>query len=452
MSSQLRGDPRVLILLNPGRQSRHYLIGLAGGARRAGIPCLTLELGPIWQRAAGPGSAAVLAEARRQVGDLVRRQRISHVIGYVFNGTHDLGLEHGSDGRPQTIWDHLAVRHLLLWTDHPEWATSGRALDEPLRTLLGGENRTHLLKSGSASAEAAAVLGWPNVHALAMAEDYNAIRPVTDIRPIHDAVVVIGDAAAPHPSMLPFLDADDPDPAMLDAEMRPQAERAWRKVIGPDRDALAAAWLDLKQANPEDSFWRLAACLQPAHADSLAWLRSDPRRWYSAVQALRRMTGWRRNFWLAWLGRRVNLGIYGSSAAPLGVPQTADGAAWVAYEQQSAVYARGRVALNINAPHDEEGLTHKPFQIAASGVACIHHSVRGLEASFLPGQEVITFRRGPELLEAIRSLAADEPRRRDLASAMHARAIAEHTWHVRLGSMLELAGPAAVRVPPAAAA
>ena len=98
------------------------------------------------------------------------------------------------------------------------------------------------------------------------------------------------------------------------------------------------------------------------------------------------MVGWRRNFWLAWLGRRVNLGLYGSPAAPMGLPQTAEAAGWVGYEQQAAVYAHsGQSRSTSTRPADEEGLTHKPFQIAASGVACIHHASAGLESCFTPG-------------------------------------------------------------------
>jgi hypothetical protein len=422
-------DLRLQILLNPGRQSRHYLLGLAAAARRAALPCLTLELGPIWERASATDGRQALEAIRAQIARLARTHRITHTLGYVFNGTHDLGL---SAGNTRTLWDDLGVRHLLLWTDHPEWATQGCALDDPLRSLLGAPSRVHVLKSTSAAHEAGAALGWPNTLPLDMAEDYDSVRPV-DEPPIHDAVAIVGDAAAPHPVTLPYLTLDDPDPAEIDAAMRPHAERTWHKVVGHDHDPLLASWLDRKQAAPETSFWNLSRTLDN-HAQSLAWLSADPRRWYSAVQALRRMVAWRRNFWLAWLGRRADLGLYGSASAPLGIPQTAEAANWVPYNQQASIYARGRVAININAAHDEEGLTHKPFQIAASAVPCIHHAVAGLDACFQPGHEVVTFRRGPELLHAVRSFADD--RRRSMGEAMRARAMTSHTWEVRLGAML----------------
>jgi hypothetical protein len=431
-------DARVLILLNPGRQSRQYLLGLAAGADRAGIPCLRLELGPIWQRATGVEGAAVLASVRAQVGVLARKYGITHVIGYVYNGTLDLGL--GSGNPPPTLWDELGVHHILLWTDHPEWAAKGAAIDPRCRDLLAGPGRTHLVKSQSAADEAHAVLGWPNIHALPMAEDYAALAAPTDDPPVHDAVAIVGDAAPPPRASLQFLDHDDPDPAAIDAQLRPHAELAWRRAVGTDHDALLDAWLNAKAHDPQTSFWRLAADLGPAHGASLSWLRADPCRYYTAVQAMRRMVGWRRNFWLAWLGRRADLGLYGSSAASMGIPQAQGADAWVPYADQARVYARGHAALNINAAHDEEGLTHKPFQIAGSATPCIHHSVPTLGDYFQPKREVLTFQRGPELLDLVRSA----PARRELGQAMRARAIRDHTWESRLVAMFRLAAsPAA---------
>ena len=52
---------RILVLLNPGRQSRHYLLGLAAAASRTGRLGLRLELGPIWQAPAGENPAGVVA-------------------------------------------------------------------------------------------------------------------------------------------------------------------------------------------------------------------------------------------------------------------------------------------------------------------------------------------------------------------------------------------------------
>ena len=171
-------------------------------------------------------------------------------------------------------------------------------------------------------------------------------------------------------------------------------------------------------------------------SSSLNFLRAEPVRWYTAIASLRLMVHWRRNFWPAWLARRVNVGSYGSPAHDPAFNQAPDAAQWVPYDQQSAVYARGSLALNINAAHDEEGLTHKPFQIAAAHAPCIHHDSQGLSDWFTPGEEILTFRRGPELLDSVRTLLGSAPLRAQLADSLRSRALQDHTWDLRLQQML----------------
>ncbi len=438
-------DPRILFLINPGKQSRHYMLGLARAAERLGLWSARLQLEPIWShlgRHTGADQQRVLQNVHTQIGLKVRNDRITHVVGYVFNGTHDLGLFRGEDGDPDSIFRAMGVRHLMLWTDHPEWTLDGMALADPIRGTLARPGLVHFVKSRSAAEEVRHVLGWRDVHAIDMAEDYTTLAPAPSVSPVHDVVAIIGGAPSLPAPVTRFLSEDDPDTSAVDESMHAAAESMWRSSLAggdPGLDALAADWLAAKLASPESSFWRLARSLDPAHAPALDWLGAQPRRWYSGVQALRTMTGWRRAFWLAWLARRVNLGVYGADAAKLGIEQPAPAKQWVEYEKQSSVYALGRAAINTNAAHDEEGLTHKPFQIAASGVACIHHATLGLEDCFEPGSEIAVFRNGPELLDAVGRLASDTGERSQMAAAMRDRARRDHTWECRLAAMLDAA-------------
>lgn len=68
----------------------------------------------------------------------------------------------------------------------------------------------------------------------------------------------------------------------------------------------------------------------------------------------------------------------------------------------------------------------------------IHHHTRALSDCFEPGREILTFCRGPELLDQVRSLAEIPSRRTFLAETMHARAITDHTWDRRLQYLLSL--------------
>jgi hypothetical protein len=448
-------DPRLLILINPGRQSRHYMLALERAAARLGLGYISTELAPIWQHLdKAPDRPAAEAGVHDQLRAIIRQHRLTHVLGYAFNGTGDIGLvPHAAPTEPTSpagtpshcLFASEGLTHLMLWTDHPEWCEGGRVLEPRPSSLLNHPNHVHFVKSHAAADELAHVAGWANVHPLAMAEDYDDLRPHSGAAPIHDVVAIVGDIGrVPDPARA-HLENDDPDPIEIDRAMIPAALEAFESALaeactGEVRltpcAALAAAWLDARVDRPLDSFWRISRDLVD-HAEALRWLEADPVRWYAAVRALRRMVAWRRNFALAWLASRLNLGLYGSSAQPLRAPARGD-ASWVAYARQPEVYARGRIVLNTNAAHDEEGLTHKPFQIAACGVPCLHHDVRELSDCFDPESEIGVFRRPAELLDAARALIGDEPRRAALADAMRFRAQRDHRWEHRLIRMLEL--------------
>lgn len=432
------------MLLNPGRTSRHYLRGLAAAAERAGWLAGTVDLGPMWAhlQRAGPAARHDLAvQAREQC----ERLGVTHVLGYVHNGVLDLAVERDPHGGVHPVSPFVAAgaRHILLWTDHPNWAVEGSSLRAPASAMLAHPMHHHWLKSPAAAAELAVVAGWPNVFALPMAEDPAAFQPPVTTVPQHDAVVILSDAAATPPETLPFLDEQDPDPAAVMRAMRPAAIAAFRGATGSAAamrgvlDALADDWIEAKIRRPLVPFFRLREELPPHHAEALAWLAGDATRWYAALAALHRITAWRRSFWIAWLGSRVNFGVFGSSAAPLGIAQPPGADRWVPYEHQAAVYRLGACAININAAHDEEGLTHKPFQIAAASAACVHHASLGAASCFEPGEETLLFERGPALLGSVRSLAADRALRRRLADCMHARATSDHTWDARLAQVIE---------------
>jgi hypothetical protein len=449
------GDTRLLVLVNPGRTSRNYMVGVARAARTLGLLGGTVEMGEVWEhlRRAGGGvgaarAEAARAEAARAVADLCARERITHAVSYIHNGVFEFGLHAGAGG-PSPLFPSIGVRHIMLWTDHPEWAVGGTPLDPQARAALAHPMHTHILKSRGAAEELRAVCAWPNIFSSPMGEDPDALRPVREHAPVHDAVMILSDASAPARALEPFLECADPDPGELMQAMRPCAVRAWTAFVAsgaPDgglRDELhrlGAAWLDARAERPMLSFHRLSAGLAHRHAGALAWLRAEPQRWYGATAALRTITAWRRSFWPAWLARRADLGVYGSDPALLSA--AGGGAAWVPYDEQAAVYARGRCALSINAAHDEEGLTHKPFQMAASGAAMVHHATLGLDECFEPGEEVFVFERGPELLETVRSLAGDEGRRRRTGDRARERFLREHTWTARLPALLALDGAA----------
>lgn len=438
----------LLVLLPPGNQARHYLIAMHRAAERMGLRSRMVEITQLRERlmrATNPQTAA--AAMTHTLTGLIKAHCATHVLGYVTAGTVDLGLVPTTQG-PSTLWTTFGLRQILLWTDHPNWAVSELALQPDVRQALGNQLTDHWLKSNAAAEEARAVLGWPNISAMPMAEDYEHLRPPERSRPMHDVVTIVGSLSPLPEASVKYLDREDPDPRAIDRAMIPQVLARWdERVAGasPMVDAMHRFAVDLLEARavePAATVWHLSKRLEPSYGECTAWLRSDPKRWYDAEAILRQASGWRRSFWIAWLARRVNLGVYGCPAIDLGVDQPRGADQWVEYERQPAVYALGRCALNINQSHDQAGVTHKPFQIAASGVPCVHHATSELAELFTPGREIVTFTRGPELLAWIDRLCADPRLRESIATRGFERARTQHNWERRLEVMLGLERPA----------
>lgn len=434
---------RLLVLLNPGSTSRNYLIGIARAAESMGILAGVMELEPIWRQAAAAGAdvAKVRAGAARQVAAHCAECRATHVLGYTHNGVFDFGLftDPAGGATPVGLFPSLGLTHILVWTDHPHWAAQGSALEPQVARILAHPAHLHVVKAPCAAAELVTLCGWAHVIATTVGEDYDALAPAASSPPLHDVVLIQSDAQALSEPSMRFLAEDDPDPRdMLEAHRQPTlravsdvlgtADPVAGASLGAAVQAFAGALIDAKLDHPLCPWWRLTTPLRATHPDATAWLHADMRRWVRFTAAMNTLVGWRRRFWPAWLARHVNVGLYGSASEAMGLVTPPDGARWVDYIRQPTIYARGRVALNINAGHDEEGLTHKPFQIAAASVPCLHHDTIGLADAFDLGREALTFTRGPELLGAVRDLIRDDARRQRLADAMRTRARADHTW------------------------
>ena len=431
---------RLLVILNPGRVSRRWMESFAAHARAMRTLGATIEVGQVWDRITRAGADHVRERQAiaREIAALCARERITHALGYVSNLSYDCGLHPDADGKPASLFVHCNVRHLMLWSDHPNWADNGRALDDPLRRLLGHRMHTHFVKSAAAAEECRRVLGWENVHHLHMGEGPSIITPARRDTPTCDGVTIMSDVSPVPAALTSLLDRPDPDPReLMRLSLASVLQQAARACPGASPVAFEA-WAELKIASPNEPLFRLASKLCGPHAHTLAELQASPRQWYAAVAAMHTLTAWRRSFWTAWLARRCSVEVHGSPSEPLGIPSPA-GPAWVPYERQGDIYGRGAGCFTINAAHDEEAMSHKAFQIAAAAAPCIHHTTRGLDECFAPGVEMLTFERGPELLNHLRTLAGNPAHRARLGDAARARQEQDHTWAHRLQRMIELA-------------
>jgi len=447
---------RPIILLNPGRQSRNYMLGLLKAAQFLGLSPGNIEIGPIREQLGRVSDGTLSIDGVfERLRKTVEIGAFTDIITYANVGGPELGIWNTNEGIGP-IWAALGLRHHILWTDHPEWAARGLALHPEAGRVYNHPQVFHYLKSDASAAEARDILEWPNIISMPVAEAYDTTEVNGAIEtPRHDAVVIAGSVSAIPEELVPMLSHRDPDPAALDRMMIPRTIGLCEELATsqddppPDCDELrrfVANLLESKASQPFMTVWQHTMQLQPSYPDTVRWLRADPQRWYAAQRRLRQSSAWRRSFWLAWLARRVDLGIYGCDASAIGVPQSDDATAWVNYESQSEVYARGRCAININQSHDESGVTHKPFQIAAAGVPMIHHTVAELTDLFVPDREICIFSRGPELLHTIDNICADDTRGPALAKHMQERATREHAWTNRVESMLTATNQAGLRI------
>lgn len=442
---------RLLVLLNPGRMSRHWVLGIARAAESMGVLSGTLEMQTVWDRINGSGiDPAVVREVAGELRDHCAARGVTHVVSYTHNGVFDTGVWRDEQGVSTGFFAAMGLTHLLLWSDHPNWAFDGAGLEPAMRSALAHPRQAHFVKSAAAADELAAVTGWPNVHALHMAEDPRAFEPVPfpERGRVFDAVAIAGDRPAVPDELAGLLDDDDPDPRSIIGSLGKTAVAAARArlhdlgVAGAELvacDRLVSDWVEARAELPRVPFFQIADQLEPYHPEATAFLRSDPQRWYAAVRGAQTATAWRRPFWMAWLARRAELGVFGSRFVHSRPAQTPEQIAWAPNAEQARVYARGASGVNINAGHDEAGLTHKPFQIAAAGSPIVHHDTRHIRQCFEPGEECLVFERGPELLDAVRSLADDPERARRMGEAARARLERDHTWAKRLEAMLRAA-------------
>ncbi len=431
----------LLALINPGRTSRHYMEGLVQSALAAGCRCETVNLGEVW--GAQRDGPKAYHNCLTQLAARIAAAKCTHCIGYAHNATSLVAKAPGGD--PMPLPTLLGLTSIMIWTDHPEWCVNGTVMDLPIRGVLSHPLHTHILKSRSAASECSSILGWPNVRSFAMAEcrDWIDTRPATE--PTYDVSMVVSDAAAPSAISAAFLDDDDPDVQAIDLKHAEVAANAARMhlspqvpdAIGPERiDALLSEWISRKISRPNDSFWSLSRSLLHQHRACLDWFSAEPRRWYSTIACLRGVVNWRRNFWPAWLARRCNLGVFGCDASCWGVSQSPEQKGWIGYRALSDAYRSGACALSINAGHDEEGVTHKPFQIASSGTAMVHHATQELADLFTPGREILTFTRGPELIKHIEA-CRNRDYRINLGLAAQERCRRDHDWSCRLDALLK---------------
>ncbi len=430
---------RLLFLNNPGRMSRYFLEGLIAAADGLGIEYRVCELGAVWSR-----RASDMAGVTREMAEMVRRERITAVLGYTMNGAADFECRCRSDGTPMSLFEALGVKHLMFWSDHPQWASNKTALLPDLQPLLRSANNYHFLKCESAAREIDRVLGWLNCHGLPVGEDPKMVRPQPHIEAEFDLVSIVGTSPQLEPWILPFLDQKNPDidaiNGIVAGLVREGLSDVWlRDVPEPMLASLVKMgddWVERRRVDGRTASFRHLEALTRDHGDAVQWLLGHPQTYFDAVDQLWLFGRWQRPFYLSFLPKYFRVAVFGSDWSSAGCA----GGDWVDHHHQAEAYARGQVAFSVSQATDEEGIAHKPFEMAASGVPFVHNHARGLSDYFTLGSEVGVFDTPSDACDLISDLIRDPARRAEMGRAARARFEQDHTWANRLERMLMAAG------------
>lgn len=444
---------RVLFFLQPGTNSRRIFQDMIRGFERAGHEADILELAPIWRAYDEPGAekAKLMSGVTARVREAIRQRGVDLTVGMWGNAlTTFMNTLH--EGVPRTVFDVIGVPHLLFWLDAPHWAQGGSGLPLFKTPILSGPMLTHLINNPATAAEMTSVLGFGRTVAEPYAIDEEIFRPVGNNSEAEFDIVVCVGPGDPTPTELALreLESDDPDVGALrrEAAQRVKAELdtiASQARLADDaaRDELRAGLAALLQSQIEsrhvpvlDRLRAIAAsgASGPAARGS-AILLADPRLYVRATMVVRGVESWERPFTAAYLSRRVrcavfgenNLASWGFRGESLGSPP---------HEGQSHTYARGRIGLNLMRWQDDAGLNLKPYEISASGVACLCVRRAWLDRSFVEGREIQTFDGPREALERARALLEDGSARAAIAAAGLQRTRSEHTWKRRAAEIL----------------
>lgn len=444
---------RVLFFLQPGTNSRRIFQDMIRGFERAGHETDILELAPIWRAYDEPGAdkAKLMSGVTARIREAIRQRGVDLTVGMWGNAlTTFMNTLH--QGLPRTVFDVIGVPHLLFWLDAPHWAQGGSGLPLFKTPILSGPMLTHLINNPATAGEMTSVLGFGRTIAAPYAIDEEVFRPVQGISAEFDLVVCVG-PGDPSPTELALreLESDDPDISSLrrEAAQRVKVEldamaAAARLDDEAARDDLRAALAALLQSQIDsrhipvlDRLRAIAAGSSQAEpaARGAAALLADPRLYVRTTMAVRGVESWERPFTAAYLSRRLrcavfgenNLASWGFRGESLGSPP---------HEGQSHAYNRGRIGLNLMRWQDDAGLNLKPYEITASGVACLCVRRSWLERSFVEGVEIESFDGPREALDRARTLLDDDSRRAALAEAGLERTRGEHTWKRRAAELL----------------
>jgi spore maturation protein CgeB len=109
--------------------------------------------------------------------------------------------------------------------------------------------------------------------------------------------------------------------------------------------------------------------------------------------------------------------------------------------KKTLVYNATAVNLNLQSQvYQLDGVTCRPFEVAACGAFCLTEARRDLTAFFRTGDEMVTFDGLDDLRGKVAHFLAHPDERRAVAERARARALREHTYGHRVQQVIATVG------------
>ena len=100
--------------------------------------------------------------------------------------------------------------------------------------------------------------------------------------------------------------------------------------------------------------------------------------------------------------------------------------------KKTKIYNAARIVVSLQSTtYQVDGVTCRPFEVAACGGFCLSEPRKDLALFFRPDDEMVTFQDAADLRKKAAYYLAHEDERRDIAARARARALREHTYEHR---------------------
>jgi spore maturation protein CgeB len=229
------------------------------------------------------------------------------------------------------------------------------------------------------------------------------------------------------------LEKDDPDMRAIRAAVAESQRTNRRKTVelfaSPLRDAAAQMLerlVELQLEQRERPMLQRIRSLAAAGSAAAAIALQEPELYAAVATQIRLIEAFEREFVFVYLARRFNCGLFGVvDYSRLGCAVKSIGE--VKYEDQARIYNQSNLGLSVMRWEDEAGFHIKPFEITASGVACLAQD-REETSHLFADHELVRFRSLPEAARKVRDLLDHPEKLAAIAAAGRARTLRDHTW------------------------